>query len=210
MSCPVCGAQNEAGAAFCYRCGSALKPAESATGRTVNLGRDTPPFGTPAAQPQEDVGARVYDVPTSAGQPAATFAEPSATTPVSVGTADSTITPQFNVPQYNVPQPSGAVDTMQRPSSNTAVISMVLGIVSLGLFGVLLCTVFLSPISVAAGIPAVIVGRNARKEIEASGGAIGGAGMATAGIVMGWINIALSILAALAICGFIAFAAASS
>jgi hypothetical protein len=171
----------------------------------VNLGRaDTPPFGTPAAQPREDAGARVYEAPSAA--PAS--AEPPSSIFAPAGDLSSgsgSITPQ-----YSVPQSPGAAVAAQRPTSNSALISMVLGIVSLGLFGVLLCTVFLSPISVAAGIPAVIVGRNARKEIQASGGAIGGEGMATAGIVMGWINIALSILATLAICAFFAFAAASS
>lgn len=199
MSCPVCGAQNEAGAAFCYRCGSALK---SATGPTVNLGRAaTPAFGSPVVDPQEDAGARIYDVPAST--PASIDLSTSSTPSASTVNAPSSGAPQYNVPQYNIP----ATTTAQRPNSNSALISMILGIVSLSLFALLLCTVFLMPISIAAGIPAVIVGRNARKEIQASGGQLGGDGMAQAGIVMGWINIALSILAALAICGFFVLAA---
>lgn len=231
MSCPVCGAQNEASAAFCYRCGSALKPADPATGRTVNLGRaDTPAFGTPAPQPQDDSGARVYDLPPrpAAAQPqddssARVYDLPPsparpgpALAPASADRLPPNVVsgppvPQFSVPQYTPPEGvSGTVIMPQRPTSNTALISMILGIVSLGMFTLLLCTFFLMPFSVVFGIPAVILAYNARKEIRASGGQLGGEGMAKAGLIMGWINIALSVLAAVGICSFFVFAAAQS
>lgn len=203
MSCPVCGAQNEAGAAFCYRCGSALKPAASVTGPTVNLGRaDTPTFGTPVAQPHDDTGARVYDVPTTASvNPTFSPAGSEMSLPPS---------PVSGTPQYTVPQAPGYAVSGQAPNSNSALISMILGIVSLGMFALLLCTFVLMPLSALAGIPAVIVGRNARKEIRASGGQIAGDGMAVAGMVMGWISIALSVIAAIGLCAFFAIAAAQS
>src|SRR3954454_18811004 len=48
MECAVCGATNEPGAAFCDRCGSALRPAAPATGQTVDLSRlPTPPAVPP-------------------------------------------------------------------------------------------------------------------------------------------------------------------
>jgi hypothetical protein len=60
--------------------------------------------------------------------------------------------------------------------------SMILGILSLVCCGLL------------AGIPALILGNSAQKEIAASGGAQSGEGMAKAGVILGWISIALSIL----------------
>ncbi|HWZ43111.1 MAG TPA: DUF4190 domain-containing protein [Candidatus Saccharimonadales bacterium] len=62
----------------------------------------------------------------------------------------------------------------------TAVISLVLGILSLTIFHFL------------AGIPAVIVGQSARAKIRANPRKLAGEEMATAGIVMGWISIGLA------------------
>jgi hypothetical protein len=49
------------------------------------------------------------------------------------------------------------------------------------------------------GIIALITGYVARRDINNSGGALSGKGMATAGLWLGWINIALCALAALLI-----------
>jgi hypothetical protein len=43
-------------------------------------------------------------------------------------------------------------------------------------------------------IVALITGYMARKEIRGSAGALGGDGMATAGLVLGWIGVALGVL----------------
>lgn len=43
-------------------------------------------------------------------------------------------------------------------------------------------------------IVGLILGYSARKEIQASGGQQGGEGLATAGIVIGWVGVALTIL----------------
>lgn len=75
-------------------------------------------------------------------------------------------------PPNPVPQTSGKATT-----------SMVLGIV-----GLVACGLF-------AGIPAIIVGKQAQREIDASNGWLTGRGMATAGIVLGWIEVGIAILA---------------
>ena len=69
-------------------------------------------------------------------------------------------------------------------SSGKATVAMVLGIV--GLVG---C-------GIVAGIPAIILGKQAQREIDASNGWLTGRGMATAGIVLGWIEVGIAILAA--------------
>ncbi len=81
------------------------------------------------------------------------------------------------VPQY-APQQAGAA----QPTEDKAVISLVLGILSL------------VSLSIFAGIPAIILGNQSRKNIRASAGRLAGEGMATAGIVMGWISVGLAVL----------------
>jgi quinol-cytochrome oxidoreductase complex cytochrome b subunit len=72
---------------------------------------------------------------------------------------------------------------MVMPQQNsTALIALILAIVSfIGL-------------SLLGAIPAVILGRNARKEIQASNGMMTGDGMAQAAVILGWINIGLSLI----------------
>ena len=57
----------------------------------------------------------------------------------------------------------------------------------LGILGLVCC-------GFIAGIPALILGNSAKKEIAASGGAETGMGMAQAGFVLGIIAIALGVL----------------
>jgi uncharacterized membrane protein YjgN (DUF898 family) len=82
------------------------------------------------------------------------------------------------------------------PTEDKAVISMILGILSLVSFSIL------------AGIPAIILGKMSRNNIRASSGRLGGEGMATAGIVMGWVSVALLGLGVLVVLAIIIFAAA--
>ena len=81
--------------------------------------------------------------------------------------------PGYGAPQY------GAV-----PMGNNgkAVWSLVLGILGL------VCCGFLS------GIPAIILGKMAQNEIDATGGAQGGRGMATAGFVLGIIAVVFGVI----------------
>ena len=83
-------------------------------------------------------------------------------------------------PQYGGPPQYGYGPGGPQPTNKKATWSLVLGIV-----GIVCCGFF-------AGIPALILGSSAKKEIAAGNGS--GAGMATAGIVLGWISIALGIL----------------
>ena len=81
-------------------------------------------------------------------------------------------------------------------NSSKATIALVLGIVSL-----VACCLF-------AGIPAMILGRQATREIDASGGRLGGRGLATAGFVTGLISTVLSLLALALLVGVFAFGSA--
>lgn len=68
------------------------------------------------------------------------------------------------------------------PTSNMALVSLIAGILGLTF------------LPVAGSIVAVITGYMARKEIQESSGALSGDGMATVGLVLGWIGIALMVI----------------
>lgn len=71
------------------------------------------------------------------------------------------------------------------PKNGLAVWSLVLGLVSMFVCGFI------------AGIPAIIVGRSAKRAVAA--GEANNGGMATAGIVLGWIAVAFTLLTLLAV-----------
>ncbi len=83
----------------------------------------------------------------------------------------------YQQPVYG--QPVQPVVVAAPPNNQKALISMILGIVSYIGFSIL------------TGIPAVILGHMALKEINASAGTQGGKGMAIAGLVLGYLSIAL-------------------
>jgi len=80
------------------------------------------------------------------------------------------------------PDAPGGYGYAQPKTNQKAIWSLVLGILGL------VCCGFLT------GIPALILGNSAKKEIAASGGAETGMGMAQAGFVLGIIAIALGVL----------------
>jgi len=67
------------------------------------------------------------------------------------------------------------------PNEGKAVTSLVFGMLSVSCLGIF------------AGIPAVILGLLARRDIARAGGALGGKGMATAGIVLGAVTSVLTV-----------------
>ena len=88
---------------------------------------------------------------------------------------------------YSAPPPPDAAGGYgggyaQPKTNQKAVWALVLGILSL-----ICCGLF-------TGIPALILGNGAKKDIAASGGAQTGAGMAQAGVVLGIIGTVLSVL----------------
>ncbi len=95
---------------------------------------------------------------------------------------------------YNTPNgtPAG-YPPIAPPSSSTAIISLIMGILGLTLLPFL------------GSIVALFTGYSAKKEVDASGGRIGGGGMATAGIILGWIGVALGVLGCLGVVAAIGF-----
>ena len=79
------------------------------------------------------------------------------------------------------------------PTSSKAITSLVLGIVALFFCGFLL------------GIPAIIVGMSARKEIRQSDGAVSGDGLAIGGIVTGLLGTLWSLVVGVILVSLLAF-----
>ncbi|MBN2548434.1 MAG: DUF4190 domain-containing protein [Anaerolineales bacterium] len=77
--------------------------------------------------------------------------------------------------------PSGSTP-YSTPNSSLALISLITGILGLTFFPLI------------GSIVAIVTGMMARKEIRESGGALGGDGLATAGLVLGWIGVGLGVI----------------
>ena len=77
-----------------------------------------------------------------------------------------------------------ASSTGQSETSTLAVVSLVSGILGWSLLPII------------GGIVAVVTGHKAKREIRASGGALGGDTMATIGLVLGYASFALIVLPA--------------
>lgn len=73
------------------------------------------------------------------------------------------------------------------PNSNLAVISLIMGILS-----------WLA-IPLIGAVAAIVCGHMAHREIRNAGGTLGGDGMATVGLVLGYVQIILSLVTALII-----------
>ena len=79
------------------------------------------------------------------------------------------------------------------PTSTLAIVSLISGIVSW----------FLIPF--IAAVAAVITGHMAKSEIRKSNGMLGGNGMATAGLVLGYIQLGLGLCVCLVVAVMLAF-----
>ena len=90
-------------------------------------------------------------------------------------------TPPPPPPQYGSPAPGQP----GQPAGNN---SKALWAMILGILGLVCCGIF-------TGIPALILGNIAKKEIDASGGAQTGRGMAQAGFILGIISIVWTLIA---------------
>ena len=106
-----------------------------------------------------------------------------------------------NYPAAGYPAPgyqasAGSTGPTGPTTSSNAVLSLVMGILSF----------FVCPVILA--IIAIVYGNKAKDEIAASNGAIGGSGLATAGRILGWVNLILGLLTIVFVVVF-AIAAAS-
>lgn len=98
------------------------------------------------------------------------------------------------VPPSGYGQPSPYNPPYVVPDASGATPAMVLGIVSLCLLPLGCCCGIGGLASLILGILAVVFGITARNRIGASGGALGGRGKATAGIVTGGVAVGIAVV----------------
>jgi hypothetical protein len=90
--------------------------------------------------------------------------------------------PQWQQSQSQQPQWGQQQQYQPQTTPGSATAALILGICAL-----LVCPIICAPL-------ALVYGNKARNEIDGSGGRLGGRGMATAGIVLGWIGVAWAVL----------------
>ena len=191
MLCPNCGYDNSPNNRFCVRCGVDLSvaPAQPAAGPPPGSApSDTTPPPPPstwgAPPPASQWGAPGSTPPPSIAPPPPAGGPPLASAPPNPFAPPAPYGPPGAYPppgagpygQYPAPYPPSGY---QPPSTNgLAIASLVLGVV-----GWIPCG--------AGSIVAIVLGFVARSQIRASQGRQGGDGLALAGIVLGFLAVAL-------------------
>jgi len=162
--CNQCGQGNEDEADFCIQCGTKLEAEGEAPVATPG-GTPPPPPGVAAPPPP---GAGPPPPPTGGPPPAPGYKAP--------------VQPPTGFPPppgpYQAPPP-GVPISRPKPNDGSAIASLIMGIAAF-----LVCPLVL-------GVLAVVFGYIGKRNIQDSGGMLGGEAFAVAGIILGWINIAI-------------------
>jgi hypothetical protein len=169
MTCPSCGRETSEAGRFCYHCGAALTP-------------------EPTPKPPEPPRERTVVMPTPVGAPPPER-PPAAEAPTVLVAGGQLVAEASRAPTAASAPPSAALSTPA--CSPLAVVSLVAGILAF----LTVCNVLLFFLP---SLVAVIAGLVAIQQIDRSTGALGGRGLAVAGVGLG-------LLGALTTCGLAAF-----
>lgn len=164
--CSQCGQGNTDDATFCIQCGASLEPEGAPTTAAA------PPIGYVPPTPPAGAEPPAPGVAPPGVAPPGAFPPPQGVTGRPLGTAPGA--PYGEVPVRPIRQ--------QLPTDGMAVASLVLSISSF-----IFCPVVMAVLG-------VIFGYMSLTKIEDSRGAVGGSELARAGIIIGWINIGLTVL----------------
>jgi len=192
--CEQCGQGNQDDAAFCVQCGAAL-PASGSESAPQGGGQATPIEGAVSAQPPPEgapplpPGGAVAPPPPGMPPPPGAQAPPPGQAWVPPG-------PPAGPPGM---PPPGYVPVARKNTDGLAVASLIMGIVGF-LLGCIL------PVT---GVLAVVFGYMGRRRIDESNGALEGDSFCTAGIILGFIQIGITVLIGI-IWAIIAIIAATS
>ncbi|GAB4210561.1 MAG: hypothetical protein OHK0022_43780 [Roseiflexaceae bacterium] len=176
MKCSFCQANLEPGTAFCPNCGAAVVPSSAGAKTTLIKDPNSNDSPTVAIPPQSASSQSTFSLPSQ---------QPVVTQPYQP--------PGLNQPYQppSAPYSYGGADTAPAtlPNSTAAIVSLVFGIVAW------------TVVPFLGAIVAVIAGHIGRREVAQSNGRLGGGGFALAGLIMGYLQLALF---AMAICFIIA------
>ncbi len=105
---------------------------------------------------------------------------PAQPAPASMDGSAAAVAPAVYAPEPTVEPPPGFAPVVTPQTDGKAVASLICGILSVTLLGIL------------TGLPAIILGHISRSKIKKSMGKLKGEGMALAGLIMGYISVALT------------------
>jgi hypothetical protein len=180
--CSQCGQGNADDAGFCVQCGTPLPGQQAGQAQAAAGAPPTPPPEGQAPPEQPPQAPQMPPPPPMPGvappPPMAGVAPPPPPPPVP-GAPQGAVPPGQGVPPPGYQAP-GYVRPL--PTDGMAVASLIMGVVSF---------VFCPLLAAAL---AIIFGYVAKGNIRNSGGTLGGDGMATFGIVLGFINLAVTAL----------------
>jgi len=170
--CSECGQGNADDAGFCVQCGTPLPSQQAGLAQAAGGTPPAPPVDGQAPPPPPEQATPEGQVPPV---PVAGAAPPPPPPPVP-GAPQGSVPPGPGVPPPGY-QPGYA---RPLPTDGMAVASLIMGIVAF---------VFCPLLAAAL---AIIFGYIAKGNIRSSGGALGGDGMATMGIILGFVNLAIT------------------
>ncbi|HEU5198086.1 MAG TPA: DUF4190 domain-containing protein [Ktedonobacterales bacterium] len=128
-------------------------------------------------------------------QPQTNYSQPYGSQPYGADPYSAPQQPYGSQPYGQAPiQPAYVqpVAVAQPQTNNKALISLILGIVS-----------YVLGLNIIAGIPAIILGHMAMREIDRSGGTQGGKPLALVGLILGYVMVAIAVVGCLFIAIFV-------
>ena len=187
MTCPNCGAPVADNRRFCGKCGTDLAPPapDAATAAPMSsAGAPTSPAGAaPTAWGSSAAQYAPPPPPPDAPSPPDRdpFAPPDLSAPPGYGAPSPYPPPPYGAPSP-YPAPSGAWPAAPYPYAGQTTNGLAIASLVLGLVGIFTCGI--------GSVIAIILGFVSRDQIKRSWGRQTGSGMATAGIILGFLTAA--------------------
>jgi hypothetical protein len=181
MTCPNCGAPVADNRRFCGKCGTDLTPPAPDPSTTAPMHpAGAPPTAWGSSAGQYAPPPEAFAAPAPNPDP---FAAPDLSAPPGYGAPPSYAPPPYGAPPpYPPPGPPGAWPAAPYPYAGQSTNGLAVTSLVLGLLGVFTCGV--------GSVIGIVLGFVSRDQIKRSWGRQTGSGMATAGIILGFLGAA--------------------
>jgi hypothetical protein len=190
MYCPACGALNEDNAAFCGSCGTNLSGEAQLPPSGVEASQDTLAEVTAGVEEgQQSISDTVAGVDAAQEGLHQPFPEESGAVVPPAEEVPAVPTPAVApLPRVTASLAPGRTSSYAAPSGSPPTSGLAIASLILGIGG-------FTFLPLLGSIVGVILGYMARDEIRRRPGHVAGDGVATIGLVLGWIGIGLTVLA---------------